>query len=319
MKKIILLNLVIIFFFIFFLEILANFFNLSQLLGMESKLIGKKNNSHYLIPGSTGKIFGKKVYIDNNGFRVPNLNYKYTGGKNVYIIGDSVAFGNGVKEGNTFIGLLRKNFTKINFYNSSVPGYQIKNHTDNLEKIKNFKQIKQLIYFYTLNDIYDSTNIQERIDQEYRNSPKFFNKRIFGKINSYLISKSYLYLYIKGIASDPSKRWFVALNNFYTKKDISFVKEEFKKLKNFSIAHKSNLTIIILPYEYQTRDCENEKFLPQKKIIDSLKDVEIKFIDYTKYFCDNKNNENFLKFDPMHLSNAGHNMVYNLLLDEKIF
>ena len=113
MKKIILLNLVILFFFIIFLEILANLFNLSQLLGTESKLIERRNNSHYLVPGSTGKIFNTKVYIDNNGFRVPSLNYKYTGIKDVYIIGDSVAFGSGVKEEKTFVGLLRKRFNII--------------------------------------------------------------------------------------------------------------------------------------------------------------------------------------------------------------
>ena len=74
-----------------------------------------------------------------------------------------------------------------------------------------------------------------------------------------------------------------------------------------------------MPYEYQIRNCENENFLPQKKIINSLKEVEIKFIDYTKHFCDKKNNEKFIKFDPMHLSVVGHNIVYNLLLNEKIF
>ena len=61
MKKIILLNCVIVFFFIFFLEVLANFFNLSQLLGIESKLIEIKNDSHHFVPNSTGKIFNKKV------------------------------------------------------------------------------------------------------------------------------------------------------------------------------------------------------------------------------------------------------------------
>ena len=319
MKKIILLNCVIVFFFIFFLEVLANFFNLSQLLGIESKLIEIKNDSHHFMPNSTGKIFNKKVYIDSNGFRVPSLPYNYSGKKNIYIIGDSVTFGNGVDEENTFVGLLRKDFTNINFYNNSVPGYQIKNHIDNLEKIKHFKQIKHIIYFFTLNDVYSSSNIQERDDQKYRNSKKFFDKKIFGKINGYLIRKSYLYLYIKGIASDPSKRWFVALDNFYKEKNILFMKKEFKKLKNFSNLHESDLTVILLPYEYQTRDCKNKNFLPQKKITNYLNEVEIKFIDYSKNFCNEKSNENFLRFDPMHLSKNGHNIVYNLLLNEKIF
>ena len=50
-----------------------------------------------------------------------------------------------------------------------------------------------------------------------------------------------------------------------------------------------------------------------------MKKVEVKFIDYTQNFCDNKDKDNFLKFDPMHLSINGHKKVYNLLLNEKIF
>ena len=53
------------------------------------------------------------------------------------------------------------------------------------------------------------------------------------------------------------------------------MKKEFKKLKNFSNLHESDLTVILLPYEYQTRDCKNKNFLPQKKITNYLNEVEI--------------------------------------------
>ena len=40
---------------------------------------------------------------------------------------------------------------------------------------------------------------------------------IINKINLYLRNKSYLYLYIKGVTTDPSKRWFLADKALYNK------------------------------------------------------------------------------------------------------
>ena len=72
MKKIIFINSIILIFMIIFLEIFANFFKLSGLMGIESGLIYNKSGIHYLKPNSTGAVFEKKVYTDKNGYRVPN-------------------------------------------------------------------------------------------------------------------------------------------------------------------------------------------------------------------------------------------------------
>ena len=159
MKKIIIINFFVAIFLILFLEFTINFFKLSNLLGIEKGLMYKQNGSHYLTPNTTGKVFGVKVFIDKNGFRVPNKDYNYLGNKNFYILGDSTAFGPGVSEENTFIGLLRKKYFDINFYNSSVLGYQINNHIINLNDVNDFGQIDKIIYFYTLNDIFNSSYI----------------------------------------------------------------------------------------------------------------------------------------------------------------
>ena len=45
---------------IIFLEIFANFFKLSGLMGIESGLIYNKSGIHYLKPNSTGAVFEKK-------------------------------------------------------------------------------------------------------------------------------------------------------------------------------------------------------------------------------------------------------------------
>ena len=59
---------------------------------------------------------------------------------------------------------------------------------------------------------------------------------------------------MKGLISDPSKRYFQYVNKYYEKKneynlEISY----FSKLKKISNSKKMDLNIIILPYEFQTR------------------------------------------------------------------
>ena len=84
MKKIIFINFVILVSMILLLEIFTNFFKLSGLMGIQSGLIYNKNGFHYLTPNSTGKVFKKKVYTDENGYRVPNNDFKYNGKKKYF-------------------------------------------------------------------------------------------------------------------------------------------------------------------------------------------------------------------------------------------
>ena len=98
------------------LEFAVKSFNLSGIMGMDSHLIEKVNFIHKLKKNNEGKVFGKTIYTDSNGFRVPSKNFKYSKNKSsIFFIGDSTAFGNGVDEPNTFIGKLRIKKKKFNF------------------------------------------------------------------------------------------------------------------------------------------------------------------------------------------------------------
>ena len=78
--------------------------------------------------------------------------------------------------------------------------------------------------------------------------------------------------------------------------------------------------IVILPYEYQTRKCDLNYLIPQKKINEILSNLKVNYFDFTKNFCKLKNpRNNFYKFDPMHLSKKGHKLVYNLIINEISF
>ena len=327
MKKIILINIIILIFILIYLELIANFFKISNLMGIEPGLIGNyKNNIHRMIPNSSGIHFGKRIFIDSNGYRVPYKDYEYSNSNNsVYIIGDSTTFGNGVREENTFIGKLRKDLTNWNFYNTSVPGYQIKHFKENFENIDNINNIKKVFYFITLNDVFNDSNIidltkkKKNVVTENKNKKTYFLKKItmINELNAFLRSKSYLYMYIKGIATDPSKRYFKNILSYYSKNDLEEMNIFLNQLKERTIKKNIQLKIVILPYEFQTRNCSKGNLLPQNKLNKILLDLKLDFIDYTLNFCNHKNPKSlFYKFDPMHLSKKGHLFVFNLVKNE---
>ena len=77
MKKVILANITIIVVLVFFLELVSNFFKLSNLKGIEPGLIITNEDIHQMLPNSSGIHFGQKIYIDQYGFRVPSKDFFY--------------------------------------------------------------------------------------------------------------------------------------------------------------------------------------------------------------------------------------------------
>jgi hypothetical protein len=329
MKKIIFINVVVVIFILFIFEFTANFLQLSNLQGIEPGLIdNSKNKIHKMIPNSSGIHFGKEIFIDKNGFRVPKKNYKYNkSSKSIFIIGDSTTFGNGITEENTFIGMLRKKFKKWDFYNTAVPGYNIRHFNENLNQIDDFENIKKVFYFITLNDVYGGESIVDLGKKKKNNMTKNDKKitifkhmkdiSIINKLNAYLRNKSYLYMFLKGVATDPSERYFINILDAYSKNDLKHMNDYVFKLNEKLLDKKIELKIIILPYEFQTRNCTNKNLMPQNKISKILTKLEINFSDYSNSFCHHINPKSlFYKFDPMHLSKKGHSLVFDLIKNE---
>ena len=70
MKKIFINNLLIILFFFFIFEILLRTFDLADLRGHGKELLEKQTNVETTV-------FGKKVFLDRYGYRVPNIKFSY--------------------------------------------------------------------------------------------------------------------------------------------------------------------------------------------------------------------------------------------------
>ena len=334
MKRILLINFLTLVLIIFTLELGARIFKLADFKGSDNIYKGKyQEDINYDVvwqfemekgftqikPNIKGKVFGKKVFTDSNGFRIPKHDYKYKKEKNsILIVGDSVSFGNGVNEENTFVGLLRKKLSDISIFNASAPGH---NMNANHKKILLFNEdfaTDKIILIYTLNDILDASKKEKTTANTYADD-NFFKKlliNIIKPINHILNSRSIFYLWLKGVILDPSGKNFDYVYKLYQNKEhINYLDDKFTDINN---KVNKSLMVIILPYEMQTREnCNSSVTNPQNKVKLLLKNLNIKFIDLTYKFCnENKSNKLFLKFDPMHLSKQGHELVYdNLLLE----
>ena len=322
MKRIFIFNLIIVISIIILGEIILRTFKLSQLMGMDSNILTFKNEMHFLKPNSSGLVFSKKVYIDENKTRVPSFEFKYNKEKDILFIGDSVTFGNGVKEENTFVGLLRKKYYSYNFYNTAVPGHDLLNHENTLDDLSKFKKVEKIIYIFTLNDVLRDKTIvnwnnrnQEKLAKELGFIQKIVRNNFLRDINFYFRNKSYIFMFLKGKLTDPSKRWYSNIKIFYEENKIDHLSAFLKKLVKFSKQRDAELHMIMLPYEFQTRDCENiSNYLPQKMIKEEILKVKINLIDFHNDFCKIKNPKKlFYKYDPMHLSIIGHKNVFEMI------
>lgn len=263
-----------------------------------------------------GRVFGKKVYTDQYGYRVPITNYKYPLlKKSILILGDSVSFGVGVDEEYSFIGLIRSK-KNINIFNSSVPGYNLENYLSILKLADNKVNFDKFVIFVCLNDIITSSGVLTKKD--------FYKKNyLLSKINVFLRNKSFTYIYLKSIITDPQKRYFDYLKNYYETNDfIMKLDSTFSQIKEYSLKTGKPFKVYILPYEYQTRknNCNNSNLFPQTILAENLHKNNIEYLDLSNEFCNQDYNKKlFLKFDPNHFSLSGHKLIYDILDKQLIF
>ena len=99
MKKTIIINSLIFFLLLFFLEFIVRYFDLASVVGTSKNLVNINEELNFNNKNIESTTFGKKVFTDNNGFRIPFFNYNYNDNlPSILILGDSTTFGVGVKE-----------------------------------------------------------------------------------------------------------------------------------------------------------------------------------------------------------------------------
>ena len=327
MKKIILFNIIIVIIIFLSLEFSLRVFNIITLQGFEKDTFYKNEGVVYHYPNVMRTIMGKKIRTDNNGFRVPleKINYK-NNLQTILILGDSVSFGVGVNEKDSFVGLLRKKIN-YNLYNSSVAGHRLENYSFLLEKYHNkFQQINEVLIFLCLNDIVSHDGVVQKERFKIASENKSFwndirNKRLFIKLNFFLREKSTVFNIIKAVGTKNVKRHFDYINPYYENEIIlNKYKNSLKKIIDYSNLNKINTRFVLLPYKHQIKNsCEARYMLPQTKIKDMFQELKYRLFDFSTDFCNkDQGYKLFLNFDPMHLSKDGHKFVSQLILKKGI-
>ena len=270
-------------------------------------------NSYGWEPNATGTSFGKKVTIDEYGFRKLTSPQKYD--SSWLILGDSVTFGVGVETQDTFVQLLQNSLPTIRLWNSAVIGYDMKSYRDTLNHFTVETAIiprpQRVLLFTCLNDI----DLQGSFDQDLSIKP--FKVSYVESLLSFLRRRSKFYMVVKHVAFDRSRAYFLHDLQLYQRavpemaEALSILNEMNTSLRERNI----EFMVVILPYEYQLRKKEDQYLLPQKILTAYFKEKGIPYIDAYEYFerAEGDTKQYFLYGDFAHFSEKGHQMVYQML------
>jgi GDSL-like lipase/acylhydrolase family protein len=258
------------------------------------------------------------VQTDANGFRIDPTFRGPISGDAVLILGDSVSFGVGVDASKTAAGLLQRAIPQVRFYNSSVIGYGLHDYANVVGTFVPRKpEIKYVLLFYCLNDIYDTNaeQIVEEVNGTGSTPNPFSSLQAFvSATNSFLRSRSKLYLYVKTALTDPSMRYFKQDLAEYQKR-LSHIGDSLQPLRAMAeklAARKVAFKVFVTPYEAQVRRNEQSAFLPQTLVDDFLRTNGIAYYDSSPAFVQSglPAQNLYLYGDPMHLSEAGHRLSF---------
>jgi hypothetical protein len=321
MKKIIIFNILIISLIVLFLEILLRLFSDMTPQGVSKGIINKDSSNPNFNYSNVdkGRVFGSRVFTNDSGFRISQGTVSSVDNFNVYFIGGSVTFGNGIDQSETFTGILNEKFKKINIHNASVIGSDIKNNYYILkEKIKKDK-VKKIFVSFSLDDL-------DGVPRDLNNSSKIQNKNSFiqklkrntilTKINNFIRSKSVIYVWTKGTIFNAEKKYYdYSLNAFKNEKNLEYLKKYLDLIKVYDEETNNKIKFIILPYSHQTKgnNCKKND-LAEKLMEYHLIKRKFDYLKVKDLFCEDKQkNKIFLKHDPAHLSKYGHKSLADIL------
>jgi hypothetical protein len=268
--------------------------------------------SHGLRPCSVGCSNGALVHVDKNGFRGTSVRPD-TSKASWLLLGDSVTMGIGVEEDSTFAGILQSRFRRINIFNPSMIGYNVRDYgrvfRHFIDERMNDLKIRRVLLFWCLNDLYSDHDAIEMPGGKIR-------FRI-GKALNVLRAHSRFYYFLKTILFDRSKSYFFFDSRLYgdERPQLPDGIDRLLEIRRSCLQHGIAFTVVLMPYEYQLRR-RNSAFREPQRIMTGEMDARgIDVLDPLPYFeASGVDSEDlYLYGDGIHLSRTGHRMAADFL------
>lgn len=178
----------------------------------------------------------------------------------IAFVGDSFAFGQGVKEADTLGYLLNEYYTKINFQNWGKTGANLDEVIEKCKEITEFvPSVNEIIYFYNLNDIRMSERLsyqRKKLMIDFQNTRWHRDKVRHGAITN-ILSSSALFSLIR-------KVWVINRESFLTvqnykdmylselnRQEFLSTMDDIRSVKDMLAARGISFRMVIYPLLYK--------------------------------------------------------------------
>lgn len=274
--------------------------------------------------------FGVEVHTDERGFRTDPFGVApiEENADVLLILGDSVAFGVGVEFEQTVAARLAFAFPEFHTYNTAVIGYGV-NDYHNVTRVvfpRYADTINQVLVIFCLNDVsvVSAAEIKAKVAHAI-DKPAVLTAgvdvqslkdiSIIRSANSYLRAHSSLYVWLRGFVTDPQTRyWQSELANYQRLSDeaLAEILDPIRNITELYNTAEVPFTVFIMPFAGQMELTESS--LPQQKLASFFANEGIDYIDLLPRFRAGKHPKKFfLPYDPMHLSPAGHEILFQVI------
>lgn len=233
-----------------------------RIFGISCSIVDEDNNGiylafdegyHYMKSDYNGKFkcltFDTSVKTNSHGFRDDEFKITEEG---IILFGDSIAFGHGVEQNETFAQILENILPskKSDVYNLGVSGYSLNEYNWLYDKYsEKLKHKLVILILYEGNDFQESCNLINRAEFTID------KRKGFGFIKD-LLKKSYTFRFLYPLTKDiinlgetavTSKQFYMTDESEEVKNCNKQFKENLNKLKDKIIRNNKNLTVIIFP------------------------------------------------------------------------
>tara|TARA_B100001063_G_C16717802_1_gene531762 strand:- start:238 stop:1197 length:960 start_codon:yes stop_codon:yes gene_type:complete len=314
MKKILLINLIILFILILLIEITFRVIFSYNVQGISENLINKKIDYNFNAPNlNYGKAFGAKIFTDSQGFRIKKNNV-IKNNKDILFIGGSVTFGPAVKTNETFVDMLNEN-SKFNIRNASVFGTNLENNIKIIKNQKNLKKnVEKIFINFPLDDINSLRVSNNNNVSEEENSIKAFKRnKLIIYFNNFIRTKSATYVFLKSKIVNPQlNNYLYDLSLYENQKLLDQLELNLSELSK--IVDKEKIFFYSIPYAQQVKTNCLELDKAEQILTNIFKKMNYEIFFLKNDFCNEEKPATlFLKNDPVHLSKKGHILVARIL------